>query len=86
MQAAGDARQDQRDIGGAEAGYDGGGVGEGAAPHRGGEFAAVVDQLVDEVDQARGAAGLGGWIRGVGRAGHERNKNMRRRRVSVSVE
>ncbi len=36
MQAAGDASEDQRNVGGAEAAYDGGGVREGALPDRGG--------------------------------------------------
>ena len=71
VQAAGDACEDQRDIGGAEAAADGGGVGEGAAADRGGEFAAVVDELADEAEQVGRAAGLGGWIRGVGRGGHD---------------
>jgi hypothetical protein len=57
VQAAGDAREDQRDIGGAEAGYDGAGVGEGALPDRGGEFLAVVDELADEAEQI-------GWVGG----------------------
>jgi hypothetical protein len=67
VQAAGDAREDQRHIGGAEAATDDDGVGEGAAADCGGEFAAVVDQLSDEAEQVGRAAGLGGWIRGVGR-------------------
>ena len=71
VQAAADACEDQRDIGGAEADADGGGVGEGALPDRGGEFAAVVDELADEAEQAGRAAGLGGWIGCVGRGGHD---------------
>ena len=58
MQAAGDAREDQRDVGGAEADVYGGGVGGGARADRGGEFLAVVDQLADKGEQAAGAAGL----------------------------
>ena len=84
VQAAGDACEDQRDVGGAEAAYDGTGVGEGALAERGGEFAAVVDELADEAEEVAGAAGLGGWIEGVGR-GHERNKNIRWRRVSRNI-
>ena len=38
VQAAGDASEDQRNVGGAEAAYDGGAVREGAPPDRGGEF------------------------------------------------
>ena len=79
VQAAGDACEDPRDIGGAEAGYDGAGVGEGAPADRGGEFLAVVDQLADEAEQVGRAAGLGGRIGDVGRGGHGRDKNMRRR-------
>ncbi len=77
VQAAGDACEDQRDIGGAEAGYDGAGVGEGALADRGGEFAAVVDQLADEAEQGS-PSGWAGWM-DRGRCGlgwHERNKNM----------
>ena len=85
VQASGNACEDQCRIGGAEAGYHGAGVGEGAPPDRGGEFLAVVDQLADEVDEPRRAAGLGGWIRGVGRCRHGRNKNMRRRHVSRNI-
>src|ERR1700722_18669604 len=62
-EAAGDASEDQCNVGGAEAAYDGGGVGEGAPPDRGGEFAAVVDQLVDEFEQVPRAGRGGGWIR-----------------------
>jgi hypothetical protein len=52
MQAAGDACEDQRGVGGAEAAADRDGVGEGAPPDRGGEFAAVIDELADEAEQA----------------------------------
>ena len=79
VQAAGDASEDQRDVGGAEAASDGGGVGEGAPTDRGGEFAAVVDELVDEGEEGRRTARLGGWIRGFGGGGHERDENMKRR-------
>jgi hypothetical protein len=85
VQAAGDACEDQRDIGGAEAGYDGAGVGEGALADRGGEFAAVVDQLADEAEQVRRAAGPGRWIGDVGLGWHERNKNMGRRQMARNI-
>jgi hypothetical protein len=85
VQAAGDASKDQRYVGGAEAAYDGGGIGEGALPDRGGEFLAVVDELVDEFEQAPRAARLGGWIRGFGRGGHGRDKGMRRGRVARNI-
>ena len=84
MQTAGDAGEDQRDIGGAEAAPDGGGVGEGAPPDRGREFLAVLDELADEVEQTRRSAGLGGRIRDAG-GGHERNKNTGRGRVARNI-
>jgi hypothetical protein len=65
MQAAGDAREDQRDVGGAEARSGEDGIGGDALADRRDEFLAVVDQLADEGEQAAGAAGLGvglvGW-------------------------
>ena len=79
MQAAGDAGEDLRDIGGAKAAPDGVGIGEGAPPDRGGELPAVFDEFADEVEQAPRAARLGGRVRDVGRGGHERNKNMKAR-------
>ena len=77
--------EDQCDVGGAEAGSEGGGVREGAPADRGGEFAAVVDELVDEGEEGRRAARLGGWIRGFGRGGHERDVNMKRGRVARNI-
>ena len=89
-QAAGDAREDQRDIGGAEVSRDDGEVrGGGVLLQRAGKFLAVVDELADEAEQAPGAAGcvaaggrpilvgIGavGWVGGGWRSGHERNKN-----------
>ena len=67
-------------IGGAEAGFGEDGVGGGALADGGGEFAAVVDQLADQAEQAAAAAGLGGRGWGFGRGGHERNKNTSGRR------
>ncbi len=84
MQAAGDAREDQREIGGAEAGFGEDRVGGGALADGGGEFAAVVDQLADQGEQAAAAAGLGrwGWDWGFGHGGHEHNKNTSGPRMS----
>jgi hypothetical protein len=80
MQAVRDARDDQRDIVGAEV-ADGEAEGGGAVlAQRAGEFAAVVDERADEDEQTEGAGGLWGWVGG--RAGHERNRNMKRRVVS----
>ena len=66
VQAAGDAREDHRKIGGAEAGSGEDGIGGDALADRGCECRAVVDQLADEGEQAAGAAGLGvglgGWL------------------------
>ena len=50
-QAAGDAREDQGDIAGAER--------VGVAAERGGELPAVVDEPTDEAEKAAGAAGFG---------------------------
>ena len=65
MQAAGDTRKDQRDVGGAEARSGEDGIGGDALADRRDEFLAVVDQLADEGEQVAGAAGLGvglvGW-------------------------
>jgi hypothetical protein len=85
VQAAGDACEDQCDIGGTEAGNDGARVGEGALADGGREFAAIVDQLADQAEQVCRAAGLGWRIRGVGLGCHERNKNMWRRQVSRNI-
>jgi hypothetical protein len=87
MQAAGDAREDQREIGGAEAGFGEDRVGGGALADGGGEFAAVVDQLADQGEQAAAAAGLGrwGWDWGFGHGGHEHNKNTSGPRMSRNI-
>ncbi len=70
QQAAGDAREDARDVTGAEGAHDGGEVhGFAVLGERGGEFLAIVDQLADE---AKEAAGAGGDVRlghGGGRGG-----------------
>ena len=50
-EAAGDAREDQGDVAGAERG--------GIAAERGGELPAVVDELADEAEEAAGTAGFG---------------------------
>ena len=71
-QAMGDAREDQREIGGAEAGLGEDGLGGGALADGGDELAAEVDQLADQGEQTAAAAGLGGWVWGFGRCGHER--------------
>ena len=82
LQATGDGGQDQRDIGGAEAEFDGGEVG-GALLQRCGQLPAVVDQLADQAEQAadragrvragRNGRGLGDG--GGGRGGHGRNNS-----------
>jgi hypothetical protein len=69
MQAAGDAREDQREIGGAEAGFGEDRVGGSALADGGGEFAAVFDQLADQGEQAAATAGLRSWGFGRTRAG-----------------
>ncbi len=85
-QAARDARQDQCDVAGAEqAGGDGELGGRAALAQCGGEFAAVVDQLADEAEQAPGAAGLGGGGWCGGRGGHERYKNAAAWPVSRNI-
>jgi hypothetical protein len=70
VQAAGDARQDHRKVGGAEAGCGEDGIGGDALADRRDECRAVVDQLADEGEQAAGAAGLrvglGSWLWGGG--------------------
>ena len=50
-EAAGDAREDQGDIAGAER--------VGVVAERGGELPAVVDEPTDEAEEAAGAAGFG---------------------------
>jgi hypothetical protein len=79
VQAAGDARENHRKIGGAEAGSGEDGIGGDALADRRDECRAVVDQLADEGEQAAGAAGLGvelgGWLWGGGCSWHQRNKN-----------
>ena len=71
QQAAGDAGEDQGNVGGAEqTAMDSGVIAEAALAKGGGEEGAVGDELVDELEQAAGAAGLGGW--GGWRAGHGR--------------
>ncbi len=64
MQAVGDAREDQRDIVGAEV-ANGEAEGGGAMlAQSAGEFAAVVDERADQDEQAEGAGGLVGRGRG----------------------
>ena len=46
---------------------------------------AVVDELADESEQVPRAARLGGWIRGFGRGGHERDENMKRGWVARNI-
>jgi hypothetical protein len=83
VQAVGDAREDQRDVVGAEV-ADGEAEGGGAMlAQRAGEFAAVVDERADQDEQAQGAGGLGGWVGG--RGGHERNRNIMWRLLSRKV-
>ena len=53
-EAAGDAREEQGDVAGAE--------GVRSAAERGGELFAVVNELADEAEEAAGAAGL--WVDG----------------------
>jgi hypothetical protein len=89
VQALGDARDDPREVAGAEAACAGVGV-DGAAGvlERGSEFLAVIDELADEREEAPDAAavvcaarvgiGLGDWFGGGRRGGHERNENIGR--------
>lgn len=69
MQALGDAGENQCQVGAAELARDGG---RALLPQGGGEFAAVVDQLADEGEEAADAA-FGGWVGWSGgrRVGHE---------------
>ena len=59
MQAAGDAREDQRDLGGAEAGGDGAGSVKARCRIVVASSLAVVDELADEVEQAAVRLGSG---------------------------
>src|SRR5271165_632221 len=62
QQAAGDAGEDQGDVGGAElTAVDCGVVAEAALAQGGSEEGAVVDELADKAEQAADAAGFGGW-------------------------
>jgi hypothetical protein len=57
LQGKRDARQDQRDVAGAEAANDEGGIiRQAALPDRGDELLAVVDELADQAEQAHEAA------------------------------
>ena len=58
LHAAGDAREDHREVDGAEAAQGEDGLGGGALADGGGEFAAVVDQPADQAEQAATA----GWL------------------------
>jgi len=75
-EAAGDAREDQGDVPGAEGGR--------SAAERGGELFAEVDELADEAEEAAGAAGL--WVDGGLSGGHEQTRNTRGRRDGVLTE
>ena len=79
-----DAQKDQREIAGTERARDGAEVVRAALVQGGGELAAVVDQLADQVEQAGGAARFR-LVGGGGRGGHERNKNTRPRRLSRNI-
>ena len=68
LQALGNAREDQRDIGGAEGVGDGGG--DASLAQGGGEFAAIVDESADDVEQALGGGGWRRWVGRGGRGGH----------------
>ena len=73
MQAAGDARQDLRDVDGAEVAGEFGEVGGGGALlQRAGQLPAVIDECAHEAEEA---PGMVGWDGGGGQGGHERNKN-----------
>jgi hypothetical protein len=90
VEAAGDAREDQCQIGCAKGALDKGGVGDGAPPDRAGEFLAVIDQLVEEAEKAAAAGGFVrdgrlGCVGGGGRGGHERNKNTSVGRMSRNI-
>ena len=97
QQAAGDAREDQPDVAGAERLRDGGEVGGGGGVplEGGGEFLAIIDELAHDVEDAPKPAGpvlagrSGGGRRGCdwggGRFRHERNKSTKPRRVSRKI-
>jgi hypothetical protein len=94
QQAAGDAGEDQRDVGGAELpAVDCGVVAEAALTKGGGEEGAVGDELADEAEQAAGAAGpvlacrsgLGGWVWHWYRGGHNARKHKRPARVKENI-
>ena len=74
--AAGDAREDQSDVAGAERVL--------VVAERGGELPAVVDELADEADEPAGTAGFGGGCGGLG-GGHEQTRNIDRRPVSRNL-
>ena len=76
-QAAGDAREDQGDIAGAER--------VGVAAERGGDLPAVVDEPADEAEEAAGAAGFGvGGLSG-GHAPHKHRTAARVRKILFPV-
>jgi hypothetical protein len=87
-QAVGDAGEDDSEIGGAEGyGEQGEAGGGSAALNRSGELPAVVDKFADDAEDAAESSGHGragpnrigfrGWGGGLGRGGHEQNKNIR---------
>jgi hypothetical protein len=96
LQGERDARQDQRDVLGAEAATGKGRVvREAALRDRGGELPAVVDEVADQAEQTREAAApvcarrpggeLGVWTGCGGLGRHERNKNTKARRMSRNI-
>ena len=76
-EAAGDAREDQSDVAGAERVL--------VVAERGGELSAVIDELADEADEPAGTAGLWGVGGGGLSAGHEQTRNTERRSVSRNL-
>jgi hypothetical protein len=86
VQAAGDAREDHRKIGGAEARSGEDGIGGDALADRGCECRAVVDQLADEGEQAAGAAGLRVGLGGCCGAAAVAGINGTRTQVAVYVK
>ncbi len=84
QQTAGDAGEDQGQVGGAEgAGGDGGVRTQAVFAECGGEFAAVVNQLPDEAEQASGAAGRWGGV--CRRGGHWRERSIGQSSVSRNI-
>ncbi len=84
QQTAGDAGKDQGEVGSAEgAGGDGGLRTQAVFAERGGEFAAVVDQLADEGEQASGAAGR--WCGVCRRGGHWGKRSIGQSSVSRNI-